>query len=123
MKAYIVEDHESMRIILKRLLRKNFEEIEEIKESDTAEQALEEIPSCGSELVLVDISLPRMNGIELIKNLKRLCGALCILVVTGHDVDLYRQAALDAGADGIVSKGDDKQLLEAIGLLVSKAET
>lgn len=123
MKVYIVEDHEGMRVILKRLLKKNVAVIEEILESETAEKALEEIPGWGPDLVLVDISLPRMDGIELIKRLKRICNALCILVVTGHDIDMYRDAALAAGADGIVAKGNNEELLFRVKrILESKKE-
>jgi response regulator RpfG family c-di-GMP phosphodiesterase len=44
MKTYIVEDNDDMRFILKRLLRKNFPQIEAFGESETAEEALVEIP-------------------------------------------------------------------------------
>ncbi|MBD3318099.1 MAG: response regulator [Chitinivibrionales bacterium] len=122
MKVYIVEDHESMRFILKRLLRKNFPSITTIGEGETAETALEEIPSFDPDLILVDISLPGMDGIELIRRLKPLYKNLCILVVTGHEIDLYRESALAAGADEIVSKNDDQKLLKSIGALLEKRE-
>ncbi|MFW5774716.1 MAG: response regulator [Chitinivibrionales bacterium] len=114
MKVYIVEDHDSMRLILKRLLKKNFPSITDIGESETAEKAIEEIPSFCPNLVLVDISLPGIDGIEMIRRLKTECREMCILVVTGHEIGMYRQAATDAGAHDIVSKYDDEQLLECI---------
>ncbi len=120
MRVYIVEDHDSMRIILKRLLRKNFPSVTEIGESETAEKALDEIPSFVPDLVLVDISLPGIDGIEMIRRLKPECRETCILVVTGHEVGIYRQAAMDAGAYDIVSKYDDHKLLECIGKILNR---
>jgi DNA-binding NarL/FixJ family response regulator len=119
--AYIVEDDESMRIILKRLLKKNFPAITVIGESETAEKALEEIPSFNADVVLVDISLPGMSGIELIHQLKTRCQGLCILVVTGHEIELYEKRAHEAGAHGIVSKSEHAELLDAIRELLAKS--
>ena len=119
MKAWIVEDHEAMRIILNRLLRKNFPQISEIGESETAEHALEKIAPFDPCLVLVDISLPGMDGIELIRRLKPQRKDICFLVVTGHEPYLYEQAARKAGADAILSKHDEK-LVEAIGEYVKR---
>ncbi len=120
MKAYIVEDHEPMRFILKRLLRKNFAEISDIGESEKAEQALQEIPAFNPNLALIDISLPGMDGIEMIRILKPQFAEVSFLVVTGHEVALYKQAALDAGADAIVSKHDNDQILCAIRTILNK---
>ncbi len=120
MKAYLVEDDQSMRMILKLLLKRNFPSIEVIGESETAETALEEIPSFHADVILVDISLPGMDGIELISRLKPRCQETCILVVTGHDIDLYAQRAHEAGAHGIVSKSEFEELLSAIRGLLEK---
>ncbi|MDG5816968.1 response regulator transcription factor [Chitinispirillales bacterium ANBcel5] len=122
MKVYIVEDDNSMRFILKRLLRKNFSSITAIGESEDAEQALREIPSFAPDIVLVDISLPGIDGIEMIRRLKPQHPNLCMLVVTCHDIDLYRQTALNAGVCGIVSKMDDDELLRAVGGLFDRCK-
>ena len=73
-----------------------------------------EIPAFEADIALVDISLPGMNGIEMIRQLKPRCPKLNILVVTGHEIDSYRQAALQAGANDIVSKYDDELMLDKI---------
>lgn len=114
MKVYIVEDDESMRIVLKRLLKKNFHSITAIGECGSADTAIKEIPSFAPDIVLVDISLPGMDGIELIPILRQQYHNTGILVLTGHEIDQYKQIAFDAGANGIVSKMDDDGLLHAI---------
>lgn len=123
MRAYIVEDDESMRIILKRLLRRNFPLIKEYGESESAEQALVEVPVFCPDLILVDISLPGIDGIELIRRIDKEKKRVCILVVTGHEIEIYRQAALNAGADNIVSKADDKTFLKIVAELLEKHKT
>lgn len=124
MKVYIVEDHESMRLILKRLLKRNFPFISAIGESETAEDALEDIPAFEPDVALVDISLPGMDGIELIRRLKQRHRSLYILVVTGHEVDVYRESALAAGADDIVSKFEDDRVMQSVReLLERRGET
>ncbi|KMQ52314.1 response regulator receiver domain protein [Chitinispirillum alkaliphilum] len=114
MKVYIVEDHEDMRIILKRTLKKNFPSIEIVGESETAEQALEDIPHLNPHLILVDISLPGMDGLELIRKIRPANKSMYILVVTGHEVDLYRERAINAGADDIVSKENRKNFIQKV---------
>ncbi|MFW5774734.1 MAG: response regulator [Chitinivibrionales bacterium] len=123
MKVYMVEDHESMRLIIKILMRKNYPQVTEFGESDSAEKALDEIPSFHPDLLLVDISLPGIDGIEMIRRLDSICEEMKILVVTGHEVDLYKNAALDAGADDIVSKSDSEKMLQSIGRYIDLAES
>ena len=122
MKVYMVEDDESMRFILKRLLRKNFSSITGIGESASAEQALRKIPLFAPDIVLADISLPGMDGLEMTRRLKPQWPDLCILVVTGHDIEPYKQAALAAGAYGIVSKMNDDELLRHVGDLLGASK-
>lgn len=122
MKAYIVEDDDSLRLILKRLLKKNFPEINSIDEGDSAEKALVEIPGCKPDITLVDISLPGMDGIELIEKLKPSCQKGGFIVLTGHEIDRFQQAAVNAGAFGIVSKMDHERLLRVIRKLLNKED-
>lgn len=123
MKAYIVEDYEPMRMILRRVLKKNFPSIKSIGESETAEEALIKIPEIKPTIVLVDISLPGMDGIELIRRLKLLCKSLCILVVTAHEVEFYKGKVLKAGAHNIVSKSDFKALICEVRMLLESVDS
>lgn len=120
MKAYIVEDYEPMRMILRRVLRKNFPLMKPVGESESAEDALVKIPEFKPEIALIDISLPGMDGIELIRRIKPQCIALCILVVTAHEVEFYKEKALQAGAHDIASKSDFDGLVKAINAILEK---
>ena len=69
-----------------------------------AEEALEMFDEVAPDLVVTDISLPGMNGLELLKNLLALHPDLPVLVVSRHDEELYAERAVRAGARGYVSK-------------------
>ena len=79
-----------------------------------AEQALTKIPALAPSLVLVDISLPGMSGLELVAALRARELDSRLVVVTGHDEARYATAAFQAGADGFVRKGDTVAILQVL---------
>lgn len=111
-KIYIVDDHPLMRKGMAMTLQTDVE-FEVIGQSETAEEALSEIPDLKPDVAVIDISLPGMNGIELIKNLLGYMEGLKILVVSRHDEELYAERAIRAGAKGYLMK------LEAGEVIVS----
>ena len=111
-KIYIVDDHPLMRKGMAMTLE-NSVEFTVCGQSESAEEALGEIPSLKPDACVVDISLPGMNGIELVKNLLAQLPDLKILVVSRHDEELYAERAIRAGAKGYLMK------LEAGEVLVS----
>ncbi len=111
-KIYIVDDHPLMRKGMAMTLD-NSVEFTVCGQSESAEEALSEIPSLKPDACVVDISLPGMNGIELVKNLLAQLPELKILVVSRHDEELYAERAIRAGAKGYLMK------LEAGEVLVS----
>lgn len=111
-KIYIVDDHPLMRKGMAMTLE-NSVEFTVCGQSESAEEALSEIPTLKPDACVVDISLPGMNGIELVKNLLAQLPELKILVVSRHDEELYAERAIRAGAKGYLMK------LEAGEVLVS----
>jgi len=111
-KIYIVDDHPLMRKGMAMTLD-NSVEFTVCGQSESAEEALSEIPSLKPDACVVDISLPGMNGIELVKNFLAQLPELKILVVSRHDEELYAERAIRAGAKGYLMK------LEAGEVLVS----
>jgi len=111
-KIFIVDDHPLMRKGMAMTLD-NSVEFTVCGQSESAEEALSEIPSLKPDACVVDISLPGMNGIELVKNLLAQLPELKILVVSRHDEELYAERAIRAGAKGYLMK------LEAGEVLVS----
>ncbi|REL33206.1 DNA-binding response regulator [Rhodohalobacter sp. SW132] len=111
-KIYIVDDHPLMRKGMAMTLE-NSVEFEVCGQSESAEEALGEIPRLKPDGCVIDISLPGMNGIELVKNLLAQMPDLKILMVSRHDEELYAERAIRAGAKGYLMK------LEAGEVLVS----
>jgi DNA-binding NarL/FixJ family response regulator len=95
----IVDDHPMMRQGLAQLINSE-PDLEVCSEADTAAQALHLVGASKADLILVDISLPDKNGLELIKDIRALFPSLLILVVSMHDESLYAERVLRAGARG-----------------------
>ncbi len=113
----IVEDNEDMLILYKRLFRKQ-EEVE-IADALRGEAALELIPTFRPHLMLVDISLPGMTGLELTCEVRKRYPEIKLLVVTGHEPARYYDQAIRCGADDLVSKEMGKGIVERCLQLLS----
>jgi len=99
----IVDDHPLFRKGLQELIRSE-ETIAVWGEAGNASEAMDVIRKFRPDLVIVDLSLPGANGIELIKNIRAEYPRLPILVLSMHDESLYALRALRAGANGYVMK-------------------
>ena len=117
-RVFIAEDHIVVRSGL-RLLINNEPDITVIGEAENGTEAIAGVEALQPDIVLMDISLPDMNGIEAIRRLKQHPTATWrIVVLTMHPEADYLRLALDAGADGYVVKSvADDQLLDAIRLV------
>lgn len=108
----LVEDHPIVRQGLAQLINHQ-PGLSVVGESDTAAKALELVRANKPDLVILDVSLPKTNGLELIKQLKSEKPSLPMLVISMHDETLYAERALRAGARGYVMKKEpsEKMLL------------
>ena len=111
-KIYLVDDHPLMRKGLAMTID-NEVGFEVCGQAESAEDALNEILELKPDAAVIDISLPGMNGIELVKNILHQQPNLKILIVSRHDEELYAERALRAGAKGYLMK------LEAVEVLIS----
>lgn len=110
----IVDDHPIMQKGLSTILEAEhgFEVIEKF---DNAEEVLKVYEELSPDLAVVDISLPGMSGLELVKHLASRDPDLKILVVSRHDESLYAERVIRAGAKGYVMKLEaGEQLVSAI---------
>lgn len=105
----IVDDHPLMRKGLALTLSAE-PDLEVVGQAADAEEALSVFDKLEPDLVLIDISLPGMSGLELLKHLLALNPDLLALMVSRHDEALYAERSVRAGAKGYVMKleaGDD----------------
>jgi len=118
---FLVEDHPLMRRVLRQLIEGELD-LSVVAEAESAESALTQLPSLKPDLVLTDLSLPGVSGLELVEMLTLQRPELRCLVVTGHIDPFYRAAAFAAGAAGFVIKDDPDEVLGAVRQVLNKTE-
>lgn len=113
-KILIVDDHPMMRKGLKSTIESE-DSYKVVCMCDKAEQVLDEMDGYNFDLMMVDISLPGMNGIELVKNVVYRNAEQKIIVISRHEETLYAERALRAGAKGYIMKYESASaILQAI---------
>jgi DNA-binding NarL/FixJ family response regulator len=113
-KVVIVEDHQLFREGLKSLLASR-RELEIAGEAEDGIEAIKTVRKARPDLILLDISMPRMGGISVIKEVKREFPDTKILALTIHESDQYVLEVFDAGADGYCIKDASRnELMVAI---------
>jgi DNA-binding NarL/FixJ family response regulator len=110
---YIIDDHPVIRAALRSLLERE-PDLAVCGEAASAEQALDEAASTGPNLVLIDVSLPGMSGIELARVLRERHPALPLAMLSGHSEKSYVNQAFEAGAHGYLVKGRHEEIVPAI---------
>jgi len=84
-------------------------------EAEDGHAAIKVARETQPDLILMDLSMPKMNGMEAVREIKKLCPSIKILVLTVHDSDEFIIASLEAGADGYILKDAHKaELMMAI---------
>lgn len=113
-KVLIADDHQLFREGLVNLLS-SAPEIEVIAQAKDGKDAVEKTLKLNPEIVLIDIGMPQMNGIEATKMLKEKLPDLKIIAVSMHSDKQYVKGILEAGADGYLLKNCTyQQLTDAI---------
>ena len=102
-RVVIVDDLPLFRERLAELINQELD-MEICGEAEDAQQAIELIRNISPNLVIVDITLKRSSGLELIKSIKALPIGVPVLVFSMHDESLYAERALRAGASGYITK-------------------
>ena len=126
-RVLIADDHPIVRDGLKRILGAN-PEIEVAAEASSGDEALALARANDYDLALLDMSMPGLSGIELVKRLKSEKPKMKLLVLSMHGEQQYAARALKAGASGYLTKDSaSQQLVGAIrkvaagGLHISEA--
>jgi two-component system response regulator NreC len=110
----IAEDHVVLREGLKSLLSSH-PDLKVVAEAGDGLEAIRAAQKHSPDLVLMDLSMPRMSGLDAIKEIRRMTPQTKIIVLTIHSAEEYIVAALRAGADAYVLKeSNSNELLTAI---------
>jgi two-component system response regulator DegU len=113
-KILIVDDHRIIRDGLRSLLSEE-KEIEIVGEASNGEEALLKNRELSPDLIIADITMPEMNGIEMTREICKEDSKTKVLIVSMHDNEDYINQALEVGASGFLLKDSSKdELIKAI---------
>ncbi|SYZ72831.1 TRAP-type C4-dicarboxylate transporter, periplasmic solute-binding protein [Candidatus Zixiibacteriota bacterium] len=102
-KILVVDDHKIVRSGLIELLNKR-ENHQVVGEAENGREALEKIKKCRPDIVFLDISMPEMNGIEAIDQIRKSVPSCRIVILTMYDNNKYVAYALSHGISGYLLK-------------------
>lgn len=112
-KAMVVDDHPFIRASVKMLLQQ--ENIEVVAEADNGADAVQRAREHAPDLIVLDIAMPRLDGLEVISRIMAQEQHSKIVVLTSQSAVFYAMRCMKAGAAGYISKTDDlNELVKAI---------
>lgn len=110
----LADDHQMFRRGVKRIIQEN-EELEVVGEANDGLQLLELIKQSPPDMVIVDVSMPNLRGLEATREIKMNHPEIRVIILTMHKDKEYLYHALSAGAEGYLLKEDaDVELFAAI---------
>jgi two-component system, NarL family, response regulator NreC len=119
LRIFLAEDHETIRDGLK-LIVNSQPDMEIIGEADNGRAAVQLAQQLLPDVVVMDVSMPELNGLQATKKLKQKCPQVKVLALTRHTDDGYLQQLLQAGASGYVLKqSKSEELLRAIRFIAA----
>lgn len=117
-KIMIADDHFMIREGLKSLLELEGD-IQVVAEAEDGVDCLEKLKICTPDVLLLDINMPRKNGLEVLQTLKSSKSKVKVLVLTVHNEVEYLMKAVDIGVDGYILKDSESaELKKAIFSIV-----
>lgn len=115
LRVVLVDDQEMIRKGFRMLLESR-PEIEVVGEADDGDIAVDLVASVETDVVLMDVRMPRMNGVEATRRICDRPDAPRVLILTTFDLDEYAYDALQAGASGFLLKDTSlEEIVAAIG--------
>ena len=118
----LADDHHLFRAGLKSLIEKE-SEFQIVAEAQDGEQLMQKLQSVKADLIVLDLSMPHMDGLETLKAIRQKYSRLKVLVLTMLKDPEHLKHALNHGADGYLLKDDAyDQLLMALKMVLKKAK-
>jgi DNA-binding NarL/FixJ family response regulator len=110
-RVFVIDDHPVVREGFRSMLTD--EGVEIVGEAGTGAEAVERITTVGVDMILLDLKLPDIDGLALLRRLKDIVPASPVLVITMHDDPTLVRRAVEAGAAGYALKGIGRRELVA----------
>lgn len=113
-RVIIADDHAVVREGTRQLLERE-DDLEVVGEAGDGEEAIRLATRVRPDVAIIDIAMPRLNGIEATRQIKALLPATAVLILTAYDDDQYIFALLEAGAAGYLLKSvRSRELIDAV---------
>ena len=117
----ITDDHSLIREGLKNLLELEGD-IEVVAEAENGIECLDKLDDVNPDVLLHDINMPKMNGLEVLQNLKERKSKVKVLVLTVHNETEYLMKAVDIGINGYVLKDSESSELKKAIFAIAEGE-
>ena len=105
-RVMLADDHEILRFGLKNLLNREAD-LEVVAAAEDGEQVLEELERTPCDLVVLDLSMPRMDGLKVLDVLRERYPAVRVIIFTMHKEREFFKTALSRGVNGYILKDDN----------------
>ena len=116
MSLLLVDDHP----IVCRGLRRIFDCLGPVEEAACGREALQKLSGCSYDVVILDMILPDLDGLEVLKQIRSLCPKTAVLVLSGHPEEVFALRTLKSGAAGYWTKDQKPEvLLDAVRTVVT----
>ena len=99
----LVDDHAMVRDALAMVVTAE-KDMRVVGQAADGREGIEKAAKLKPDVITIDLAMPNLNGIEAVRHIKRASPEVKVLVVSGHEEDLYIEHALEAGVDGFLSK-------------------
>jgi len=118
-KILIADDHAFVRESTRRILEQE-SDLEVIGEAGDGEEAIKLATTFKPDVAIVDIAMPKLDGIEATKQIKTLCPATTVLILSAYDDDQFVFSLLEAGAAGYLLKSvRGQEIVDAVRAVYS----
>ncbi|MEX3933580.1 response regulator [Paraburkholderia phymatum] len=115
----IVDDHPAFRLVIKTHLLQLLG-TQEVFEADNGQAAMEMARQFAPDLTILDLDIPRINGLDVLSRLKAAHPGMRVLILSSHDAATFVTRAMRAGAQGFVSKSQDvKEIMRSVEAVLS----
>lgn len=114
LRILLADDHKLFREGIRALLEK-YQHIEVVGEAENGHQVLDLLQELKPDLILIDLTMPEMNGLDTIPQIRKILPAIHILVLSMHEDGNYIVKSIQSGANAYLFKNvDEEELMEAI---------
>lgn len=119
LRIFLADDHVVMREGLRALVNAQAD-MNVVGEADNGRAALLKARELQPDVIIMDVSMPELNGIQVTERLKRVCQKIMVLVLTAHDDGGYLRQLLEVGASGyVLKKAAAEELINAIRVVAA----